>query len=84
LTERGHRSIMDNMTVIEFPEHPRLKRAKAILALVEEKIKRGKQLNAEVDTLMMEYNLIMLQIAPVEIEKLAAHFATPQQLELNF
>ena len=84
MTEEGHRSIMDNMTVIEFPEHPRLKRAKAILALVDEKLKRGNQLNTEVNTLMMEYNLIMLQIAPVEVEKLAAHFATPQQLEFNF
>ena len=84
MTERGHRSIMNNMTVIEFPEHPRLKRAKEILEIVDAKLQRGSQINMEVNALMFEYNTIMLQMAPVEMTKLAAHFTTPQQLEFNF
>lgn len=82
MTERGHRSIIGNMTVIEFPEHPRLKRAKKILEIVDAKLQRGREINDEVGTLMMEYNLIMLQMAPVEAVKLAAHF--PHQLEFDF
>jgi hypothetical protein len=75
---------MDNMTVIEFPEHPRLKRAKAILALVETRLKQTQFMQKEIDDLMMEYNILMLQIAPVELARLAAHFHVPQQLEFNF
>jgi len=75
---------MSNMTVIEFPEHPRLKRAKEILENVDAKLQRGSQINREIDDLMFEYNAIMLQLAPMEINKLAAHFSTPQQLEFNF
>ena len=75
---------MNNMTVIEFPEHPRLKRAKEILEIVDSKLQRGSQINMEVNALMFEYNALMLQMAPVERNKLAAHFTTPQQLEFNF
>jgi hypothetical protein len=75
---------MDNMTVINFPEHPRLKRAKAILATVDARLKQSQLMQKEIDDLMLEYNIIMLQIAPVELSKLADHFHVPQQLEFNF
>jgi hypothetical protein len=71
---------MDNL--IEFPEHPRLKRAKKLLEIVEFKLQRGRELNDEVGDLMMEYNLIMLQLAPFERTSLANHF--PHQLEFDF
>ena len=75
---------MTNMTVINFPESPRLKRLREILDIAQEKVEICNKLNEEITALMFEYDLLQLEIAPYEVSKLAKHFRLPEQLEFNF
>jgi len=84
LTEWGHRSIMANMTVIEFPESPRLKRLKEILEVASKRTEQANKIQEEVQALMFEYDVLQLEMAPYEVTKLAKHFRLPEQLEFIF
>lgn len=75
---------MTNMTVINFPESPRLKRLREILDIAQEKVEICNKLNEEITALMFEYDLLQMEIAPYEVSKLAKHFRLPEQLEFNF
>jgi hypothetical protein len=72
------------MTVINFPESPRLKRLREILDIAQEKVETCNKLNEEITALMFEYDLLQMEIAPYEVSKLAKHFRLPEQLEFNF
>lgn len=72
------------MTVINFPESPRLKRLREILDIAQEKVEKCNKLNEEITALMFEYDLLQMEIAPYEVSKLAKHFRLPEQLEFNF
>ena len=75
---------MANMTVIQFPESPRLKRMREILEIAQKRMEEANKLQEEIGALMFEYDILQLEIAPFEVNKLAKHFRLPEQLEFNF
>jgi len=75
---------MSNMTVIEFPESPRLKRLREILDTAKRKMEQVDGIQEDINALMFEYELLQLEIAPFEVIKLANHIKIPEQLEFNF
>jgi len=75
---------MSNMTVIAFPESPRLKRLREILEIAQVKMEQAEGLQEDINALMFEYELLQLEIAPYEVTKLARHFRLPEQMEFNF
>ena len=75
---------MSNMTVIEFPESPRLKRLREILDTAKRKMEQVDGIQEDINALMFEYELLQLEIAPFKVIKLANHIKIPEQLEFNF
>lgn len=75
---------MTNMTVINFPESPRLKRLREILEIAQVKMDQANEIQTDINALMFEYDLLQMEIAPYEVSKLAKHFRLPEQLEFNF
>jgi hypothetical protein len=75
---------MENMTVIAFPESPRLKRLREILLVAQLRMDEANRIQEEINALMFEYDLLQLEIAPYEVAKLAKHFRLPEQMEFNF
>lgn len=72
------------MTVINFPESPRLKRLREILEIAQVKMDQANEIQTDINALMFEYDLLQMEIAPYEVSKLAKHFRLPEQLEFNF
>lgn len=72
---------MSNMTVIQFPESPRLKRSRYLLALAEKKVEQANRIQEELDTVMLEFAALQVSMAPVEMIKLLDQ---PYQMEIDF
>jgi len=72
---------MSNMTVIQFPESPRLKRGRYLLELAEKKVEQANRIQEELDTVMLEFAALQVSMAPVEMSKLLDQ---PYQMEIDF
>lgn len=72
---------MSNMTVIQFPESPRLKRGRYLLELAEKKVEQANRIQEELDTVMLEFAALQVSMAPVEMIKLLDQ---PYQMEIDF
>ena len=72
---------MSNMTVIQFPESPRLKRGRYLLELAERKLAIANNVQEEIDVIMLEFTALQVSLAPVEMSKLLDQ---PYQMEIDF
>tara|TARA_R110000868_G_scaffold408583_1_gene691962 strand:+ start:1617 stop:1841 length:225 start_codon:yes stop_codon:yes gene_type:complete len=72
---------MSNMTVIQFPESPRLKRGRYLLELAERKLAIANNVQEEIDVIMLEFTALQVSMAPVEMSKLLDQ---PYQMEIDF
>jgi len=72
---------MSNMTVIQFPESPRLKRGRYLLELAEKKVEQANIIQEELDIVMLEFAALQVSMAPVEMRKLLDQ---PYQMEIDF
>ena len=72
---------MDNMTVIQFPESPRLKRGRYLLELAERKLAIANNVQEEIDVIMLEFTALQVSMAPLEMSKLLDQ---PYQMEIDF
>lgn len=72
---------MSNMTVIQFPESPRLKRGRYLLELAEKKVEQANRIQEELDIVMLEFATLQVSMAPVEMSKLLDQ---PYQMEIDF
>jgi trehalose-6-phosphate synthase len=72
---------MDNMTVIQFPESPRLKRGRYLLELAESKMAIIDKLHEEMEVVMLEFTALQVSMAPLEMSKLLDQ---PYQMEIDF
>lgn len=72
---------MSNMTVIQFPESPRLKRGRYLLELAEKKVEQANRIQEELDIVMLEFAALQVSMAPVEMSKLLDQ---PYQMEIDF
>lgn len=72
---------MSNMTVIQFPESPRLKRGRYLLELAEKKVEQANRIQEELDIVMLEFAALQVSMAPVEMIKLLDQ---PYQMEIDF
>ena len=71
---------MSNMTVIQFPESPRLKRGRYLLELAERKLAIANNVQEEIDVMMLEFTALQVSMAPVEMSKLLDQ---PYQMEID-
>ena len=71
---------MSNMTVIQFPESPRLKRGRYLLELAERKLAIANNVQEEIDVIMLEFTALQVSMAPVEMSKLLDQ---PYQMEID-
>jgi hypothetical protein len=69
------------MTVIQFPESPRLKRGRYLLELAERKLAIANNVQEEIDVIMLEFTALQVSMAPVEMSKLLDQ---PYQMEIDF
>ncbi len=72
---------MSTMTVIQFPESPRLKRGRYLLDLAESKMVTIDKLHEEIEIVMLEFTALQVSMAPVEMSKLLDQ---PYQMEIDF
>jgi|TARA_R110000744_G_scaffold219226_1_gene337999 hypothetical protein len=69
------------VSVIQFPESPRLKRGRYLLEIAENKLKIANRIQEDVEVIMLEFTALQVSMAPVEMSKLLDQ---PYQMEIDF